>query len=312
MQGEDDAEDGLLYKARITNSQVKAMGYFLRENDFYRHLGSDKVSKPFKLGATCNVAETKKWLSNAWNTERLLRFQLSMPEEAKQFSVQWAFPQAYYACYCQVLALFSMTGHTETSHSAVLRKFGVLAKQRKFPDPIGSYADGPMNEISLHGVRKTQYPSSSYLELGEPLSIENQIAQLLSSTRKKALKGKKEKMKGVFKTKQGKPKQKLISADWQKVSEKLGPTTILGYLYRKRIKANYQDIDTLLQDEINGDDILSGLVSIVNAFAALCERNIMQVIHSSDRKRLSKHNLAKQEFMKDRMNRVWTLPRRSN
>lgn len=272
-----ESED-LFFRARATNVQVQAIGHLLREEYFYPLLSSHLLFQPFNLGASHQFAKTEKWISNAWNTERLLRFQLSMPQEAKRFAIQWAFPQAYYACYCQVLALFSVISMTENSHVAAIRKFGQLALEGKFPERIGWFSDGPMHRITLHGVAKRQHPSTLYLELDEPFSVENQVGQLLHSTREKALKEKRVAMHKVFKTKKGKPKQNLSHSDWQKVSDKLGPTTILGYLYRKRIKANYQEIDTLLQNEINGDTILDGLVSVVNAFAAVCEGNIMRLL----------------------------------
>jgi len=300
-------DEDLSYRARTTNVQVQAIGHLLREEDFYEPLSNHVRLQPFKLGANNEIAKTERWLLNGWNTERLLRFQLSMPQEAKQFAVQWAFPQAYYACYCHVLALFSVTGLTETSHMAAIRKFGNLAKEGKLPEQIGPYADGPMYEITLHGVKKNQYPSPLYLELEEPASVKNQIAQLLCATREKALKGKKTSMLKDFKTKRGKPKQKLTPSDWKKVSEKLGPTTILGYLYRKRIKANYQEIDSLLHNEINGDIILEGLVSVVNAFAAVCEGHIMRVLPAAEKTRLRKNNFAKEDFIKNRAKFVWNI-----
>lgn len=298
-------EEELYFRARATNVQVQAIGHFLRDEIVYSQLRIHLLSNPFKLAATRQFANIGKWFSNAWNTERLLRFQLAMPQEAKHFAVQWAFHQAYYACYCQILALFSAIGLTEIAHTATIKKFGQLASEKKLPTCIGMFADGPMYKIALHGVKKGQYPSPLYLELDEPSSVENQIAQLLCSTREKALKEKKDRMGNFFKTKNGKTKKKLTPNDWEKVSEKLGPTTILGYLYRKRIKANYQEIDSLLQKEIDGDLIIGGLVSTVNAFSAFCEGHIFNLLPSVEKERFYAHAFAKEEFLKNRIEAVW-------
>jgi hypothetical protein len=47
------------------------------------------------------------------------------------------------------------------------------------------------------------------------------------------------------------------------VSDGLGPTALLSLLYRKRIKANYQDIDTFLHSELQPEPLYKHLLGIV-------------------------------------------------
>ena len=54
-----------------------------------------------------------------------------------------------------------------------------------------------------------------------------------------------------IKTKHGKRKTSFSADDWQQVSRNLGATSLLSLLYRKRLKANYDAIETLLADELN-------------------------------------------------------------
>lgn len=285
MQKPERTDEDLHYAARATNAQFIALGHFLRHENLKAVTSAVRKQLQFKQGKTYNRAETKKWLGNAWNTEFVLRQQLELDEEAKRFALQWAFSQAYYACFCQVIAMFTACGQTERSHTTVLKRFGNLVKGGRYPKQISPFADGGMGKILISGVAKGHYPSPLYLELHEPLSVENQVAQLLNSTREKALKEKRDDHK--FKTRSGEPRKSLTAAMWATVSDSLGPTTILSILLRKRIKANYREIDTFLRSEISGTGVLSGLVSIVHAFALVHEAIIAAALDPDEARSLT-------------------------
>src|SRR5207249_1408629 len=97
-----------------------------------------------------------------------------------------------------------------------------------------------------------------------------QIGQFLSATRKIDLKNRKKKTQFDYvdsKTKETKKKKKkrLTNQDWLLVSKNLGPTSIFDLLYRKRIQANYQAIDSLLSQAIDGNALIQSLGQVVNA-----------------------------------------------
>ena len=262
-------DEELHYAARATNVQFEALGHLLRPEEIKAVPASIINGAQFRLANNYSRAETLKWLRNAWNTESVLRLQLELDEESRRFALQWAFSQAYYAGFCQVLAMFVTCGRSERSHTAVLKQFGQLIKSGKYPSQISWFSDGGMNELVMTGVSKGKYPSSLYLELSEPASVDNQVAQFLKSTREKALKEKKGDHK--FKTKAGMLKRSLSAEDWGKVSNALGPTTVLNILRRKRIKANYREIDTFLRTEISGEKVLGGLIRVAQALALIHE-----------------------------------------
>ena len=288
------SEEDLAFAARATNVQFRALGHYLRPD---RLQGVPSFSWRFNKSKNSRK-ETVRWLRNAWNTEFVLRQQLDLDEESRRFALQWAFSQAYYACFCQTLSLFVTCGRTERSHSSVLKRFGLLVSAGWYPDEISFFADGGMGQVSIHGPQKGNYPSPLYLELREPRSVENQVAQFLKSTREKALKEKKKDFK--LKTKDGKPRKSFRPEHWQKVSDALGPTTVLSILKRKRIKANYREIDTFLSTEISGRGVLTGLVRVVHAFAFVHEAALAAVVSQGEFAELTRAGCAKYPFLSKR------------
>ena len=81
-----------------------------------------------------------------------------------------------------------------------------------------------------------------------------------------------------IKTKKNKIKKRYSSEDWKKVSDSLGYTNILSLLYRKRIKANYHDIDTLLNPSLDPNVAYNNLIHIVEMMNMVHEAFIIKGI----------------------------------
>src|SRR5690606_1551068 len=65
--------------------------------------------------------------------------------------------------------------------------------------------------------------------------------------------------------KSGSPAKRLNAEQWARVSGKLGYTSLMSLLYRKRIKANYRDIDTIAFAGIDALTVHSSLIHVVTA-----------------------------------------------
>lgn len=65
---------------------------------------------------------------------------------------------------------------------------------------------------------------------------------------------------------------------WQQVSNALGHTTIMDLLYRKRIKANYQDIDTFSSSQFKGLEVLTNLSAVVSRLNLINETYIAKAV----------------------------------
>ena len=215
------------------------------------------------------------YLVNGWNTERILRITAkSLTVDALPSGLQWGFPMAYYSVYSVALAYFKVAGYTESSHTSVIRKFGSLATQGKYPQSMSFLASGPKPCV-FSGI---QYDAefSTLSKPNDAKTADKMIACFLSGTRKRDLEEKKKDIRLV--TKAGKRKRAFDSDDWSKVSEKLGRTSLLSLLYRKRIKANYRDIDAFFSPRIDGSGIFRSLHQMVDTINLVHEAMIAKMI----------------------------------
>ncbi len=234
----------------------------------------------------------KNYLVNGWNTERILRITAnSLTSDALPSGLQWGFPMAYYSVYSVTLAYFKIAGFTETSHAPVIRKFGSLVAQRKYPESLSFYASG-QRPCVFSGVQH----DAGFSTLTKPYNrdtADKMIACFLSGTRKQDLEEKKKDIRLL--TKAGKRKRAFRSDDWSQVSERLGRTSLLSLLYRKRIKANYRDIDTFLSPQIDGSGIFCSLQQIVDSLNLIHEAMIAKIIGATDFEKLQS-DLSSKDF----------------
>lgn len=283
----------LWFKAEMTHRQFLALSHKLMtadiENEILNHVfWVNKLSSALHL----NLSEVEKWLNNAWNTENVLDGNHNIIDNTGQsFALQWAFPQAYYSTFGTLLAHFKALGYTETSHAAVLKKFGQLAGEKKLPESICFYSSGSMEQVTYHNLLKPLNIKPIEFDITNQKTIDNHICQFLKATREIKLIDKAADFR--FKNKNGTPKQKLSSTNWQRVAETLGNTTIMDLLYRKRIKANYQDIDTFTYEGFKGKEVLTNLNNIVNRLNLVNEAYIAKAIGLKEFINMSDRHLKK-------------------
>ncbi|MEQ9568914.1 MAG: hypothetical protein RLN75_01885, partial [Longimicrobiales bacterium] len=98
---------------------------------------------------------------------------------------------------------------------------------------------------------------------GSRRSADRKILQFLGSTREFELKSKRAGLKKQLLTKAGKPAKRLTEAHWGYVAERLPPTNLLHLLYRKRIKANYREMDAFLECDMDPSLIYQAVVRVV-------------------------------------------------
>lgn len=215
-------------------------------------------------GATCDEAVVNRWLINGWSTEQLLVTNSQyLSGDALRHSLHWAFPQAYYSVFAVTLAYFKAVGYTEVSHTAVIRKFGTEAEGRRYPQALACTANGTTLERTFLNLAPAPLETSITFHPDDGGTVDGQIAQFLGATRDLDLQEKKKDIRILTAT--GTRKKAFTTPDWGRVSHALGPTSLLSLLYRKRIKANYRDIDSFLHDEINAEALYSHLLRIVGA-----------------------------------------------
>ncbi len=264
------------FAAEMTNRQFAALHVRLDKEQLKEELRDLLGSRPHRRAKNCNPEEVRKWAQNGWNTEQILRVSKDLlPGEQLVTALQWAFPQAYYSTFALTLAVFKVTGHTETSHAAVLRRFGELVAKGEYPVSLSFTATG-VRPITFDGTAKAPASSTLAFNPADAQSVNTQISQFLKATREKDLQERKKSLS--FKGKSGKRKRNLTEPEWNKVSESLGRTSLLSLLHRKRIKSNYQEIDTFLNPNIDATTLFVDLIHVVTCLNLAHEVTIAQAM----------------------------------
>ena len=272
-----DSSDPNYWAAEMTKKQFQSLAKHLDSADLIEEsYNLDFFQNRLSQSANFEQVEVVKWLRNSWNTELVLKGNRTLIEPGNSFPLQWAFPQAYYSVFASTLALYKVCGYTQTTHASVLKHFGTLISQGKYPSSLNFYCDGPKNKITYHGIVKPLGHSSMAYDESSDETIANQICQFLKSTREIQLDERSKAMK--IKNGDGVIKKRLNSGDWESVSSSTGITSILNLLYRKRIKANYRDIETFTYAGIDGGAILDSLISIVGSLNLINETFIAKAV----------------------------------
>ncbi|HET7023586.1 MAG TPA: hypothetical protein VFI39_00090 [Gemmatimonadales bacterium] len=257
-------KDDLHFAAVTTNLQFAALAVRCKTRSVVGETETLSHLKTIQRGKNVDHAVVRRWLVNGWSTERVLdQNHKDFEGEALRFALHWAFPQAYYSIFAVTLAYFQAVGFTESSHRSVIRKIGGEMLKGRYPRTLSFLAIGG---------KSRQYANLSPCRLDTPMTIDENdsgqvdahVQRFLNGTRKVELQEKKLDMK--FPKKSGNGSKKSLSlAEWEKIGESLGPTSVMNLLYRKRIKANYRDIDTLLHEDLNAPRLLNDLRACVAA-----------------------------------------------
>lgn len=283
----------LFFKVEMTHRQFASLAHKLNNADIENEIiNLNFFNDRLEQGKNIDLIEVEKWLKNSWNTENVLGHnRITIENTGLSFSMQWAFPQAYYSVYGSLLAQFKSLGYTQESHTAVLKHFGDLLEQNKYPESVSFFCKGNKLKYEYFNIIKPSDLISIDFNLEREETISNQICQFLKSTRELKLEDKASDLK--FKTKKGNKRKKLNPAMWNQVSSSVGNTTILDLLYRKRIKANYQDIDTFSSNQFKGIEVLENLCSIVNRLNLINEIYVAKAIGLEVYKSMLDRHLAK-------------------
>jgi hypothetical protein len=300
------SDDPNYFSAEMTKRQFSALALKLDKQSILAELKELSFFKSINMSSSYEQAGIAQLVKNGHNTEKILRINNDLlTNEQAVYALQWAFPQAYYSVYALLMAFFKTVGHPENTHTSCIRKFGKLVHENKYPKTISFLSTGGIRNISFIGIECRDSYSTLEFNANDNRTILNQICQFLRSTRQLELQKSKDD-RNDFKTKKGKPRKNLSASDWEKVSIKLGYTSILNLLYRKRIKSNYRDIETFLAPNIEPAQIISSLIHIVSCLNFIHETYIAKAIGFKGYKSITTH-VDKYVFVKQRTERIQEL-----
>jgi uncharacterized protein (UPF0332 family) len=286
VRADNEEDSDLFFSAETNYKQFLAIASYFRHFDSLSLISElDYFNNTLRKSPTCQIIEIRKWLMNSWNTERILRANTDWLEtDNNYFILQWSYPQAYYAAFASTLAFFKTVGHQTESHSGVIKKFGELVAENKYPKDISFCCHGTKTNISYLNINCTGSPASYELNIFDINSVQNKICQFLKTTRRLQLDEKRndKNVKGRFKTKKGHDKLVLKEKEWKQISDMVSFTSLLNLLYRKRIKANYQNVDTFNYEGLKTKEINKCLVNIINRINLIHETMIYKAIGFND------------------------------
>lgn len=265
--GTSDQWDDDRRAAEVTDRQFRALAARLDPERIVTELPQlRRVSDPTR-GRLAEERAVTVWLSNAWNTERVMSLSDSVLEDAGGAALQWTFPQAYYAAFAHVRAFLIASGQSETKHGPIQKNFGKMVLAGEYPTAMSFAATGTKKSLSCHGLDS---PGEAFSPL-DPLdesdsgSVDRHIEGFLSSTRRSSLNQRKKNT--TFRKSDGTPYKNFSEAHWKRLSDNQGPTALLCLLYRKRVKSNYRDIDTFTAEGFDATGVFRSVRRIVGSLA---------------------------------------------
>lgn len=217
-------------------------------------------------------------LYRAWGTETMLctTAELSGDAELTRLALAWGAVQAYYACYGAVQAVLTAGGKPRSEqHNATQRQCAELWTQRSFtlepwsfassePGARGACSDGFLNgplrslDLTLHpwlGLAPGQEwdLAAKALRTTREERVKDALTRARDTKQKARAKewrdeeaarlasGRKARALPAF------PLPQLTSAEKQAERARVRPFTLLDYLFRLRLKANYADYELFSQ-----------------------------------------------------------------
>jgi hypothetical protein len=271
-------ESELRFSAITIQNQFEALECHLNKSNICSQISELEFFQNIRCSSNFNESEVKKKLLNAWNTERLINITVrDFKGSSLLYSVQWGFPQLYYSIFSLVWTFFLVKGYTEITHTSIIKKFGKLLNEGKYPDIISFRATGGIKEIEIINLSEVRGYESINFSRSDSNTVQNQLCQFLRATRKNDLKNRKSKIKIKLANNQGN-KTKYSRDDWKKVSQSLGFTSILSLIYRRRIKSNYKDIDSYLSDDLDASKLYKSIIHICETINFIHEVYIAKAI----------------------------------
>jgi hypothetical protein len=251
-----------------------------------------------------DVEQAQKSLVNAWGTELLLALggQLASEEELLRLMNNWAVVQTYYVGYRSVQALLAARGQPRPeSHPKTQAQFAALWADRPLQLPpwtLGA-CDGGWCNPPPHAIDDTLSPWAScdshscWSLAGKALRTtrDDVVKERMSAgrDRKRIAKRKEWVAEEEARAAEGKKARKepewsrpqLTPVEKQSVHARVRTFTLLDYLYRLRIKTNYEDAGMFIEgpeDDHSSRRVHTDLVAIAGCTLLVHEMHVAAIV----------------------------------
>ena len=227
-----------------------------------------------------DVETIQRHLLRGWLTLALIRRVAA--EEEPDFaltSALWLPVQTYYAVHgfgMACLAARRAPYELPKTHGAFMRAAGNDLVRRLFPSPLSAFLqDGHKGNkylqpdlVNIQDDRQFIGPGTN-LERPNNLTRDTHIAQCLNTTRRRLINEKLDEARKKAK-KPGKKRAALRRPTQIAIAKSVAPTTVLDYLYRARIKSNYEDPTMYSLDQDDRDAVLELVEKTQELASKLC------------------------------------------
>lgn len=237
-----------------------------------------------------NLEKCRKLLWNAWSTEYAYSLVTQINnEDYYKFALHWNFPQAYYSVYLIMTAFHETQGIATDQHEKSIKLFGNSVKDSHYPSAVSFYSKGLHNEFKYLGLSEFKdfpHKFSGLSRIESQQDAHTQIALFLKSTRYKNAEHKRDKFEESrderFLNKKGCFRKSFRKEHWDLIYKTIPVTSILNMMYRLRIKANYHDVETFINADIDFKKFHKCLSNIVDYLNFIHEAYIVKVVGKNE------------------------------
>jgi len=263
-------------KFEVYTNYLWGLSYYIKQKyPSYSDIKSVvKISQKDNISCS-NIEEVRKFLFNSWNSERIL----NAPTEYKtgnsflKFANHWSPVLGYYSIFlCFQSLLIAANEGVILRHEVFLEKVSSYIKKQKFPFiyPWDILCDG----CSYYKAENFNFT----VDRGEILTLSSLcnpsrvneavfMAKILRTTRTKqeSYREGRWKEEGRFRTKKEDiPKKNYGRKEKLAVSQSIAPTSIFNFLYRLRLRSNYEDADIFFLGDRDESDVNNYFFSLQN------------------------------------------------
>ncbi len=226
-----------------------------KDDDLWRNLSQNfqglKSIQKMQGGQSLNDDIINNYWRGNLTLKAMTKFPIDTHKELAQTANLWLPVQAYYAIHGIGISCITSLGYVpSTSHKAFMASFSDLCRQY-LPAPFNSLCNnGPTKDAFIfHNLDTTPDKVSQQSNLSNPRysDINAVIGKCLSSTRYKLLQDKFSKVRKQN-IRPGRKRRKLNIEEKQSICRNLHSTSVIDFLYRMRIRSNYEEPDIYLLD----------------------------------------------------------------
>lgn len=218
------------------------------------------------------------WMRRGWETEHMLRVtEEILLEEDAPWALQWCLPQAYHSARALAAALYRVSGIVgqDASETEIVRRFGDLVEEGRYPARMSALAVGGMREVLCLRLGAGSVWTVMDLDDSDPARAEERaLAQVLATTRRIQLRKLRRDEPPLDAA--GRPRLRMSGPDWERMGARLGPTTLLNVLYRKRALTGFVDIDLFAFRRDEAREMVGSLADLVGAINSVHEAGLLR------------------------------------